>query len=72
MCIISVDIANVFGTKLDNVGLAGMCVGERRRLIIPPVLAYGATGVPRRGIPPNATLQYDVTLVSMNGLATPQ
>lgn len=55
-----------------DVGLEGMCVGERRRLIIPPVLAYGATGVPRRGIPPNATLQYDVTLVSMNGLATPQ
>mmetsp|Transcript_10426 Transcript_10426/g.22079 ORF Transcript_10426/g.22079 Transcript_10426/m.22079 type:complete len:468 (+) Transcript_10426:322-1725(+) len=55
-----------------DVGLDGMCVGERRRLIIPPVLAYGAAGVPRRGIPPNATLQYDVTLVSMNGLATPQ
>lgn len=55
-----------------DVGLDGMCVGERRRLIIPPVLAYGSTGVPRRGIPPNATLQYDVTLVSLNGLATPQ
>jgi len=55
-----------------DVGLEGMCVGERRRLIIPPVLAYGATGVPRRGIPPNATLQYDITLVSLNGLATPQ
>ncbi len=48
-----------------------MCIGERRRLIIPPVLGYGAVGVPRRGIPPNATLQYDVTLVSLNGLATP-
>jgi FK506-binding protein 2 len=55
-----------------DVGLDGMCVGERRRLIIPPVLAYGATGVPRRRIPPNATLQYDITLVSLNGLATPQ
>lgn len=55
-----------------DVGLEGMCVGERRRLVIPPVLAYGSTGVPRRNIPPNATLQYDVTLVSMNGLATPQ
>ena len=55
-----------------DVGLEGMCVGERRRLVIPPVLAYGATGVPRRRIPPNATLQYDITLVSMNGLATPQ
>jgi FK506-binding protein 2 len=55
-----------------DVGLEGMCVGERRRLIIPPVLAYGATGVPGRRIPPNATLQYDITLVSINGLATPQ
>lgn len=55
-----------------DVGLEGMCVGERRRVIIPPVLAYGAAGVPKRGIPPNATLQYDITLVSMNGVATPQ
>ena len=55
-----------------DVGLYGICVGERRRLIIPPVLAYGSTGLPRRGIPPNSTLQYDVTLVSLNGLATPQ
>ena len=55
-----------------DVGLQGMCVGERRRLVIPPVLAYGSTGVPRRNIPPNATLQYDITLVSLNGLATPQ
>ena len=54
-----------------DVGLEGMCVGERRRLLVPPVLAYGSIGLPRRGIPPNATLQYDVTLVSLNGLATP-
>ena len=55
-----------------DVGLQGMCVGERRRVIVPPVLAYGSVGVPRRGIPPDATLQYDITLVSINGLATPQ
>lgn len=55
-----------------DVGLGEMCVGERRRLLVPPVLAYGSTGLPRRGIPPNATLQYDVTLISINGLATPQ
>jgi FK506-binding protein 2 len=55
-----------------DVGLAGICVGERRRLILPPALAYGAAGLPRRGIPPNAAVQYDVTLVSINGLATPQ
>lgn len=55
-----------------DVGLLNMCVGERRRLLVPPVLAYGSTGLPRRGIPPDATLQYDVTLLSINGLATPQ
>lgn len=55
-----------------DVGLTGMCVGERRRLVIPPALGYGPTGVPRRSIPPNASLQYDVTLISLNGLATPQ
>ena len=55
-----------------DVGLEGMCVGERRRLIIPPALAYGSNGVPKRNIPPDATLQYDITLVSLNGLATPQ
>jgi len=55
-----------------DVGLAGMCVGERRRLLVPPVLAYGSKGLPRRGIPPDSTLQYDITLVSLNGLATPQ
>lgn len=55
-----------------DVGLSGICVGERRRIIVPPVLAYGSVGVPRRNIPPNATLVYDVSLVSINGLATPQ
>ena len=55
-----------------DVGMAGMCVGERRRLEVPPVLAYGSKGLPRRGIPPDATLQYDVTLVSLNGLAIPR
>jgi FK506-binding protein 2 len=55
-----------------DVGMVGQCVGERRRILIPPVLAYGATGMPRRGIPPDATLQYDITLVSINGLSTPQ
>jgi FK506-binding protein 2 len=55
-----------------DVGLTGMCVGERRRLTIPPVLGYGSSGLPRRKIPPNATLQYDISLISINGLATPQ
>lgn len=55
-----------------DVGLVGMCVGERRRVTVPPVLAYGSKGIPRRKIPPNATLVYDITLISINGLAMPQ
>jgi FK506-binding protein 2 len=53
-----------------DIGLCGMCAGERRRLIVPPVLAYGTKGLSRRNIPPNATLQYDITLISINGIAS--
>ena len=44
-------------------GIPGMRVGGTRRLIIPPDLAYGAAG--RQGIPPNATLLFDITLLAV-------
>jgi len=48
-----------------NIGLIGMKIGGTRRLILPPALAYGATGDASLGIPPNATVIYDVTLVAV-------
>ena len=46
-------------------GIAGMRVGGTRRLVIPPSMAYGGTR--NNIVPPNATLLFEVTLVSVTG-----
>lgn len=46
-------------------GLVGMRVGGKRRLRVPPDLAYGAKGVAGL-IPPGATLVFQVELLGVN------
>lgn len=41
-----------------------MCVGEKRRLIIPPELGYGKSGAGDK-IPPDSTLIFETELIKI-------
>lgn len=51
-----------------DIGLMDMCPGEKRRLTVPPSLAYGKKGL-RGIIPPNATLIFLIDMLDMRHAA---
>lgn len=61
-----------FGLGLGQVikgwdrGLLGMCIGEKRKLTIPPHLAYGSGGA-GSAIPPDSTLVFTTELIGIKG-----
>lgn len=46
-----------------NIGVEGMTIGTKRRLIVPSDVGYGERGQPRANIPPNATLYFEIELM---------
>lgn len=53
------------GTVIPGIdqGVRGMRVGGKRRIYMPPSMAYGSQG--QQGIPPNASLVFEVELTSI-------
>ncbi|XP_008633062.1 PREDICTED: peptidyl-prolyl cis-trans isomerase FKBP7 [Corvus brachyrhynchos] len=49
-----------------DIAMMNMCPGEKRKVTIPPSLAYGQQGYAQGKIPPNATLIFEIELYAVN------
>nr|XP_005300530.2 peptidyl-prolyl cis-trans isomerase FKBP7 [Chrysemys picta bellii] len=48
-----------------DIAMMNMCPGEKRKVTIPPSLAYGKEGYAQGKIPPNATLIFEIELYAV-------
>ncbi|XP_005049351.2 PREDICTED: peptidyl-prolyl cis-trans isomerase FKBP7, partial [Ficedula albicollis] len=48
-----------------DIAMMNMCPGEKRKVRIPPSLAYGQQGYAQGKIPPNATLIFEIELYAV-------
>ncbi|RZC57778.1 hypothetical protein C5167_005081 [Papaver somniferum] len=52
-----------------EIGITGMRVGDKRKITIPPSMAYGPQG--RKNVPPESWVEYTIKLLSMSNSVPP-